>query len=193
MKYLVGIDEAGRGPLAGPVSVGVVKTPGNFDWASKLPGITDSKALSPEKREALFRQACNLRHHRELDFAVAQVGPSYIDEFGITKAVTLAMMRCLYRLKLDPASTQILLDGSLYAPPRFSQETIIKGDALEPIIGLASICAKVTRDRYMERMARRYTLYDFEIHKGYGTKAHREAISKFGKCPIHRASYCKNC
>lgn len=101
-------------------------------------------------------------------------------------------MRCITRLELDPAACHIRLDGSLHAPPQFSQETIIKGDAKEKVIGLASIVAKVTRDRYMTRVARRYPHYDFAQHMGYGTEVHRAAIAQYGKCPIHRVSYCKN-
>lgn len=190
-KWLVGIDEAGRGPLAGPVSVGVVKVPADFDWGM-IPGVGDSKQIAAEKREALFRRAQELRHHRQFDFAVAMVGPSVIDEKGIVYAINLAMGRCIRRLELDPATCHIRLDGSLQAPLQFSQETIIKGDAKEKSIGLASILAKVTRDKYMTRVARRYTQYGFEQHMGYGTKAHRQAIARYGKCPIHRVSYCKN-
>lgn len=191
VKWLVGIDEAGRGPLAGPVAVGVVKVPVNFDW-NLISGVGDSKQIKPEKREALFRRAQYLRHHQRLDFSVAMVGSSVIDEKGIVYAINLAMLRCICRLSLDKNECEIRLDGSLYAPTQFFQQTIIKGDSLEPAIGLASIVAKVTRDKYMERISRRYTQYDFAVHKGYGTKTHREAIAKYGKSPIHRVSYCKN-
>lgn len=190
-KYLIGVDEAGRGPLAGPVAVGVVKVPLDFDW-ELIPGVGDSKVVSAEMRTALFRRAQELRHHHQLDFAVSQVGPSIIDTEGITFAIRLAMQRCITRLQLDPEEVSFRLDGSLSAPPEYVQATIIKGDSLWPEIGLASIIAKVTRDRYMERIARRFTRYGFDEHKGYGTKAHRAAIARFGKCPIHRASYCKN-
>ena len=190
-KWLIGVDEAGRGPLAGPVAVGVVKVPVDFDW-DLLPGVGDSKKIKPEKRAALFRQAQDLHHHRQLDFAVSMVGPSVIDDKGITYAIKLALARCIGRLKLDPDTCHFLLDGSLQAPERFAQKTIVKGDVTEPVIGLASILAKVTRDRYMVRIARRWTQYGFEQHMGYGTKAHRQAIRDYGKCPIHRVSYCKN-
>ncbi len=190
-KWLIGVDEAGRGPLAGPVAVGVVQVPSDFDW-SLIPGVGDSKKKTPEKREALFRRAQHLRHHRELDFAVAMVGPSVIDEKGIVYAINLAMQRCITRLDLDPATCHFKLDGSLHAPAEFSQQTIIKGDDKERVIGLASIMAKVTRDKYMARIARRCTQYGFEQHMGYGTKSHRQAIANYGKSPIHRVSYCKN-
>ena len=190
--HYIGIDEAGRGPLAGPVSVGVVKIPNNFDW-DLIPDVNDSKKLTPEKRAALYRRAKELKHTGQLDFAVAQVGPSVIDGRGISHAIRLATNRCIARLKLRPEHVTIRLDGSLSAPMQYDQATIIKGDAIYPEIGLASIIAKETRDAYMKRIARRFSRYEFEVHKGYGTKAHREAIKRFGLSPIHRATYCKNC
>ena len=185
------MDEAGRGPLAGPVAVGVVKVVPDFDW-SLIPGVDDSKKLSAENREMIFRQAQELRHLGKLDFAVAQVGPSVIDTEGIVPAIKLATKRCINRLELNPRDVSFRLDGSLSAPLQFEQATIIGGDGLWPEIGLASIVAKVTRDRYMVRIARRYTQYGFAEHKGYGTKAHRAAIAKYGRSPIHRVSYCQS-
>lgn len=191
MKWIVGVDEAGRGPLAGPVAVGICVVPSDFDWGL-IPGVGDSKKLTEQKREELFARAQYLRHHRKLDFAVGQVGAPIIDEKGIVYAINLAMKRCIKRLGIHPDTHHIKLDGSLYAPVEFTQETIIKGDDKEKVIGLASIAAKVTRDRYMQKIDRKYTQYNFATHKGYGTKAHREAISSYGKSPIHRVSYCKN-
>jgi ribonuclease HII len=124
---------------------------------------------------------------------VAQVGPSVIDEQGITCAIQLAIARCLHRLDMRPELVALRLDGSLHAPAEYEQATIVKGDALYPEIGLASIIAKETRDAYMTRIARRYTQYGFAEHKGYGTVAHRQAIKQYGLCPIHRASFCGNC
>lgn len=190
-KWIIGVDEAGRGPLAGPVSVGVVKVSADFDW-DLIEGVGDSKKLSAEKREVLFRRAQELRHLGKLDFSVAMVGPSVIDSKGIVPAIKTAISRCITRLDSDPEDCFIKLDGSLSAPVEFAQETIIKGDDKEKSIGLASIAAKVTRDRYMTKIARRYTQYGFDEHMGYGTKKHRANISQYGKCPIHRATYCKN-
>lgn len=190
--HYIGIDEAGRGPLAGPVAVGVVKIPNDFDW-DLIPGVTDSKKLAPERRAEIFARAKELRHTRQLDFAVAQVGATLIDSRGIVHAIKLATNRCIHRLKLRPEQVTIRLDGSLSAPLQFDQATIIKGDLLYPEIGLASIVAKETRDAYMRKIARRWAQYDFEVHKGYGTKAHREAIKRYGISPIHRVTYCKNC
>lgn len=189
--FYIGIDEAGRGPLAGPVAVGVVKVAHDFDW-SLIPGVTDSKKLSAALRAEIFTRAKELKQLGTIDFAVSQVGPSVIDERGITHAIQVAMNRCLARLKLNPKQIKIRLDGSLSAPDIFEQATIIKGDALYPEIGLASIIAKETRDAYMTRIARRFSQYEFDVHKGYGTKAHRAHIQQYGVCPIHRLSFCQN-
>ena len=212
-EWLIGIDEAGRGPVAGPVAVGVVLVPADFDWGL-LPGVNDSKQLSEKKREEIFEAARQLKAAGQLCYAVAQVSASVIDKIGIVSAVNLGIKRGLARaerdlksnvsinvnintnITFDPSlNVKVLLDGGLKAPEQFvDQETIIKGDAKEPVIGLASIIAKVTRDHYMTRVSREpaYTKYHFDIHKGYGTKAHREAIAKFDLSPQHRVGYCKN-
>tara|TARA_B100002051_G_C16744751_1_gene646743 strand:- start:297 stop:887 length:591 start_codon:yes stop_codon:yes gene_type:complete len=191
IKYLVGVDEAGRGPLAGPVAVGMVKIPVDFDWAL-IPGVGDSKKLSEKTREDLYERAKELRYRGLLDFSVAQVGPSVIDKMGISFAINLAIARNVKRLQLNPKTCHLKLDGSLKAHYRFSQETIIKGDDKEKVIGLASVLAKVTRDKYMNKIDRKYPAYGFIENKGYGTQLHREMIAQRGKCPIHRVSYCKN-
>lgn len=196
MKYLIGIDEAGRGPLAGPVSVGVLKIPVNFDW-KLIPGVNDSKQLSEQKREELFVRAKELQQAGKLEYAVAMVSAKVIDRIGISAAIRLAMRRALKKITTNSTiyRTKVLLDGGLKAPVEFvNQETIIKGDSKERVIGLASVMAKVTRDRYMVRQSKlaAYKPYNFHIHKGYGTKAHRAAIAKHGFSPLHRRSYCKN-
>lgn len=202
LKWLIGVDEVGRGPLAGPVGVGVVLVPVNFDW-SLLAGVGDSKGLKPENREAIFRQAKQLKKEGQLDFAVSLVSSTVIDKIGIVPSINLAMQRGLKKITTSsilPRSTlgeiDVKLDGGLQAPAEFTnQETIIKGDSKEPVIGLASIVAKVTRDRYMERLAKKskFAIYDLAKHKGYGTKAHRHAIIKYGLSQEHRVSFCRNC
>ena len=191
IKNIVGVDEAGRGPLAGPVAVGVAIVSKNFDW-NLLPGVTDSKQLSGKRRKVIFRQAKELRKKGELNFAVSMVSAKVIDEVGINRAIKLAMTRALRRLQLHPEECFVKLDGGLKAPSEFTQETIIKGDQKEKIIGLASICAKETRDAYMVRIAAQpqFALYDFATHKGYGTQRHRAAIGKRGLSEQHRKSYC---
>lgn len=192
--YVVGIDEAGRGPLAGPVSVGVACILTNFDW-KLLPGVNDSKKLSEKKRNEIFVRAKQLCRKGILDYKVAMVSAKVIDDIGITKAVQVAMDRALARLKLDPDKVSIKLDGLLYAPKIYrNQETIIKGDQKEKVIGLASIMAKVVRDKYMIKKGGqdKFSKYKFLEHKGYGTQKHREVIVKNGLSTLHRRSYCKN-
>lgn len=196
-KWLIGIDEAGRGPLAGPVAVGVVCVSPDFNW-SHIPGVDDSKKLTPQKREEIFRQACVLQQERKLAFAVAMVSAASIDAIGIVPSVRKAMRIALHKLKselhFEEAFCQVKLDGSLRAPEEFLyQETIIGGDAQEKVIGLASIAAKVTRDRHMSRLSARaaYAPYCFEQHKGYGTAHHRKLILTLGVSDVHRKSYCQ--
>lgn len=193
-KYLVGIDEAGRGPLAGPVTVGIVSLPVNFDW-NLLPGVGDSKKISPGKREVIFKEANRLRQEGVLNFQVVSSSHLIIDAKGIVYAIKRAMKQGLDKLQLESKSCQVLLDGALQAPSEYlNQQTIIRGDATEPAIGLASILAKVTRDRYMIRIAQNeeFIHYDFATHKGYGTKKHCESIRQYGLSDIHRKTFCRS-
>lgn len=190
-KWLVGVDEAGRGPLAGPVAVGIVKVPVDFDW-NLLSGVGDSKKVSPKNREAIFHQAVLLKKAGKLDFKVVQMSANHIDTHGIARSIVIAIERGIRGLQLEPMSCFIKLDGALRAPLQFPQETIIKGDQKELVIGLASIVAKVTRDTYMNKISVTYSKYDFSTHKGYGTKQHRSLIFKNGLSVEHRVSYCQN-
>ncbi len=191
MKWLVGIDEAGRGPLAGPVAVGVVKVAANFNW-NLIPGVGDSKKVSAKRRGVIFNRAQALKKAGELEFAVVMINAAHVDRFGIARAITDAIARASKTLALDPKNCFIKLDGSLKAPNEFKQETIIKGDQKELVIGLASILAKETRDAHMNVLAKKYPGYELEIHKGYGTKTHRRLIFKNGLSDVHRRSYCQN-
>ena len=197
-KWVIGIDEAGRGPLAGPVAVGVSAVCEDFDW-DLLPGVTDSKKLSEAKRGEIFVAARQLQasYPGQLDFAVSMVSAAVIDRIGIVPAINLAMGRALQKIENGRTAIRmtVKLDGGLVAPKQFiNQETIIKGDSKEKVIGLASIMAKVTRDRYMVRKGALplFAPYTLATHKGYGTKAHRHAIAKHGLSKLHRSSYCKN-
>ena len=186
---MVGIDEAGRGPLAGPVAVGVVCVPKGFNWRL-LPGVGDSKQISPKNRSAIFRGARALKRQGKLDFAVSLVAASIIDRDGITRSVAIGIERGMARLKLRAAEVEVQLDGLLTAPVRFKrQRTIVGGDAKMKIIGLASILAKVTRDAYMVRIARYHPNYGLDLHKGYGTKMHRDVIKRYGPSKIHRRTF----
>ncbi|MDB5194320.1 MAG: rnhB, partial [Parcubacteria group bacterium] len=191
MKSVLGIDEAGRGPLAGPVAVGAVKIGPSFN-RKFFKGIKDSKKLTAEDRELWFALAKEARKSADLQFAVSLVSESVIDRHGIAYAIRLGIKRCLEKLDAQP-DDQIFLDGGIRAPKIFlHQKTVIKGDEKIPVIALASICAKVTRDRYMVKAGKEYPEYGFHIHKGYGTLAHREAIKKHGPKAIHRRSFLKN-
>lgn len=186
----IGVDEVGRGPLAGPVTVCAFGVPHNFDM-HQLAGITDSKQLTPQARNEwalLLRQA---RQRGEVAYCIASVGAQTIDRVGIAQALRRAVARSLRGLEADPQQTDIRLDGALHAPQRYQvQQTIIKGDVTEPLISAASVLAKVHRDAYMVRQAKEYPVYGFEQHKGYGTSMHREAIRRHGASALHRKSFC---
>jgi ribonuclease HII len=199
-KWLIGVDEAGRGPLAGPVAVGVVCVAHDFNWCL-IEGVNDSKKLSEKKREAIYVRAKELQKEGKLDFAVCLVSAKTIDTIGIVPSIQKAMNQALQKLHRQGLcigefeDVLVKLDGGLKAPSEYiHQETIIKGDSKEKVIGLASIMAKVTRDRAMVRLSKdkEYAKYGFEVHKGYGTKVHREAILKNGLSKEHRATFCKN-
>jgi ribonuclease HII len=191
MSCIVGIDEAGRGPLAGPVAIGAVKIGPHFG-ENFFKGIKDSKKLTVEERELWFDLAQQARRTLDLEFAVSLVSESVIDRHGIAYAIRLGIKRCLEKLKVKPED-QIFLDGGIKAPEIFKhQKTVIKGDEKIPVIALASICAKVTRDRYMIKLSKKHPNYEFHIHKGYGTRAHREAIKKHGASEAHRRSFLRN-
>lgn len=185
----VGIDEVGRGPLAGPLAVGVLVIPRRN--LRHLKGVKDSKKLSPAAREAWYGKIRALEKEGMLVSAVAFVGERQIDKRGLSHALMQGVARCLRRLDI-PLEADIRLDGSLYAPPAYlRQMTIVQGDEKEPAIAAASIVAKVRRDRRMRNLARRYPGYGFEVHKGYGTSAHYRALKKLGLSDIHRRSFLK--
>lgn len=198
-KWLIGIDEVGRGPLAGPVGVGVVLVADDFDWDT-LKGVKDSKKMTPKNREAIFRQTEILKQNQSLNYQVELVEAKIIDKIGIVSAINQAMTIALDKIAIDiskfnPHDVLVKLDGGLKAPKEYiNQETIIKGDDKELVIGLASIMAKVTRDRYMEEIAQKidFMVYNFHKHKGYGTKVHREMILEHGLSSEHRTSFCGN-
>ena len=189
-RLLLGIDEAGRGPLAGPVAVGVVCVSHDFDFRL-IKNIRDSKQLSDFGRELWFERLRILERDAGLTYKVMFSSATVIDQCGITSAVRSALHRGVRTLAPDPRGVEILLDGLLTAPKEYAQKTIIGGDESEPLIALASIAAKVKRDRLMRRLALRYPEYDFDIHKGYGTKRHHEALRKYGPSDIHRKTWIK--
>jgi len=190
-KYTIGIDEVGRGPLAGPVAVGAVVMKGAKVPRHLVPG-RDSKQLSAEEREVWFLKIKEAKKRGELDYAVSLVSSKVIDKKGLSFAIRKALAASLDKIDVDPKKCLVLLDGGLKAPSKFShQKTIIKGDEKEPVIALASIAAKVTRDRLMMGYAKLYKKYGFEQHKGYGTRFHILKIKQLGLCLLHRKSFLK--
>ncbi len=189
-KYIVGVDEVGRGPLAGPVSVaafGIAQSAHDTFFAG---GLKNSKALSPLARSKLSKKFHRARKNGEVQFAVSSVSQRTIDEKGIVFAIHLAIARALKKLSMYPDQSLVLLDGGIRAPREFIfQQTIIKGDEKHPTIAAASIVAKVHRDSLMIRLAKKYPEYGFERHKGYGTRKHYAQLSKHGPCEIHRKTY----
>src|SRR3989344_5980665 len=190
MRYFIGVDEAGRGPPAGPGSVGAVMVPAGFDVLKTFPEVKDSKLLAPKKRDEIYEEVVVRAKAGELRFCVRFADHAYIDSYGITRAVRRAVQRSVSSLSVSPQGIKVFLDGLLYAPSKYEQETIIHGDALVPIISLASVVAKVRRDRLMRKFAEKFPKYGFDAHKGYGTTQHRAALKEFGLSEIHRMTYC---
>ncbi len=190
-RYLVGIDEVGRGPIAGPVAVGAFVFLDSK--ASRIfRGVKESKQLTEKEREAWFSIIQDARERGLVNFKVSFQSERSIDERGLTHTIMKALTLALNGLKLDPESVEVRLDGGLKAPSHYRyQKTIIRGDAQEKVIALASICAKVLRDRKMNQWGKKYPQYGFEVHKGYGTKKHYEALEKEGILPLHRRSFLK--
>ncbi len=195
IKTIVGIDEVGRGPLAGPVAVGVVliKTSDQNKISKLFVEARDSKKLSPEKREKIFKKIKIARKTDNIRYIVCYESSKVIDKKGINFAIRSCVLKCLNKLKVNPKETQVFLDGGLKAPKEFIyQKTIIRGDDKKKVISLASIVAKVSRDNIMKKAGKKFPKYGFEIHKGYGTLSHRKAISKNGLSALHRGTFCRN-
>lgn len=181
-KVVCGIDEAGRGPLAGPVHAAAVILPIGLE----IEGLNDSKKLSEKKREQLFDIICE----KAIDYSIGVATEKEIDEINILNATFLAMHRAVEGLKTKP--DYALIDGNQYPKiPFVTEETVIKGDAKSMSIAAASILAKVSRDRFMLEKTKEYPQYEFEKHKGYGTKLHYEKILEYGPSPIHRMTFLK--
>lgn len=187
-KFIVGIDEVGRGPIAGPVSVGIVLCRGHLT----IDELGDSKVMSELARERVHMIASELATDGFLRFSVFSVSAAVIDKVGIEEALRHAIAQGLKRLAPDPRVVEIVLDGTLKAPDEYRQQSLIHGDALVPAISLASVVAKVERDRYMAgAIHRKYPEYGFSSHKGYGTRVHYDAIRTHGLTPIHRKTFLK--
>lgn len=180
-EIICGVDEAGRGPLAGPVCAAAVILPFNVE----LPGLNDSKKLTDKRR----RELMPLIKEKAIAYGIAFADHNEIDEINILQATYLAMERALEMLSVKPQLA--LIDGNRAKDFGLPVQTVVHGDSLSASIAAASVLAKVTRDDYMLEMAKEYPQYAFDIHKGYGTKAHYAALTEFGACPIHRQSFLK--
>ena len=181
IQIICGVDEAGRGPLAGPVCAAAVILPPNVE----IPGLNDSKKLSDKKRRELYP----VIKEKAIAYGIAFADHKEIDEINILQATYLAMERAINRLSVKPELA--LIDGNRAKDFGIPVETVVHGDSLSASIAAASVLAKVTRDDYMLEMAEAYPGYDFEIHKGYGTKAHYAALTQLGASPIHRMTFLK--
>jgi ribonuclease HII len=195
-RQVCGIDEAGRGPLAGPLSLALVHFPPTLLLEALqgkvLKGLTDSKKLSEKKRESLYEEILSL----DLVFAHVFLSPSWIDDLGLSRCIRIGMEKLVQKSKLEQPF--LLIDGNYKFPNLLGErefppyESIIKGDSKILSISAASIVAKVRRDRYMIRRDSLYPQYQFKVHKGYGTELHRNILQEFGFCPLHRKTFIKN-
>lgn len=190
-QYLVGIDEVGRGPLAGPVTLAsfCVKAQNLTLVKKKLKGITDSKKLSAKRRAEFLGVIKQLKKEGLISYAISSRSAKAIDQRGISKGIQGAIAQVLLKLDLPKEQSFVYLDGSLKASDEYNQVTIIKGDLHNWLISAASVIAKEYRDSLMKRYGKKYPSYGFEQHMGYGTRYHREMIQKHGICDIHRQSY----
>ena len=204
-RFTMGIDEAGRGPLAGPLSLGIciIRRPRALRALHKLlsdPKRTgffkDSKMFNQQGRELAYHTIMHHVKNGSIDISYTQITPSYIDTHGMSKSLARGVRTLLQRIHkkyaLDASMSRVHLDGKLYAPQKYiHQETLIKGDTRRIEIAVASIIAKVSRDRHMKKLAKQYPQYGFDAHKGYGTKKHYEALKKYGPSEVHRRSFLK--
>ncbi len=180
LSYVAGVDEAGRGPLAGRVYAAAVILPSDISFSVR---VDDSKKLTEKRREAAYEEIIN----KALCYAICYADEKEIDTYNILAATHLAMNRAVDALSKRPE--YVLIDGNSISGMMLPHETVVKGDSRCLCIAAASILAKVSRDHYMLEMAKAYPEYGFEKHKGYGTKAHLEAIAKYGPCTIHRKTF----
>ena len=181
ITLICGVDEAGRGPLAGPVCAAAVILPAN----AEIPGLNDSKKLTDKKRRELFP----LIQEQAIAYGIGFADEKEIDQINILQATFLAMERAIAQLPIKPE--HILIDGNRNKDFGIPSDTVVHGDSLSASIAAASILAKVTRDNFMLEIAEKYPGYSFEVHKGYGTKVHYAALEALGPCPIHRMTFLK--
>lgn len=190
MKWVVGIDEVGRGPVAGPVAVCAVSILEKDYKSIKRLDFTDSKKMTSKKRDFYFKEFQQMQKSGLIKYSLVYKSNILIDKSGIIIAIKTALKEVLEKLELSPKDCTVLLDGSLYAPGQYkNQKTIIKGDQKEKIISLASIIAKVSRDQKMLLLHKKHSKYGWDKNKGYGTKEHYRAMKKFGLSALHRKTF----
>lgn len=190
MKWVIGIDEVGRGPVAGPVAVCACAISLTQYKKRKWPGLTDSKKMTAKARNEWHKKAFELKQQSSIRYVTAYRSNIFIDRRGISVAIRECITEALKKLNLNPKDCAVLLDGSLKAPLEYkNQKTIIKGDQTEQIISFASVIAKVSRDKKMESLYKKYPKYNWFQNKGYGTKEHYKAIKKYGQTILHRKSF----
>ncbi|OHB05094.1 MAG: hypothetical protein A3A26_00610 [Candidatus Zambryskibacteria bacterium RIFCSPLOWO2_01_FULL_47_14] len=193
IKHIIGIDEVGRGPLAGPITFCAFCAHNDFNFKKFRIPLKDSKQLNRQKREEIFKVLNKLSQEKQVSFSISSASNILIDKKGLSFCIKKCISDCLKKLSINSKTTKVLLDGGLHAPSKFIfQETIVKGDTKKYIIAFASIVAKVSRDKYMTTMSRVHPHYSFEKNKGYGTALHIKAIKKHGPSKIHRKSFLKN-
>ena len=196
-RWVIGIDEVGRGPLAGPVMVCAVACPYDvykkMTWKEAGVVLDDSKKMSEKGREVWAKKALRLKNDERIRYAVSSASATMIDQLGIGACIRLCVARALKKVRLDPTTAHLLLDGGLKAPQEYlAQQTVIRGDGIHKIIALASVIAKVRRDALMKKYHRSFPVYGWDKNKGYGTVFHRRAIKKQGTTVLHRKSFCLN-
>jgi ribonuclease HII len=198
-EYLIGIDEAGRGPLAGPVAIGISCISKEFQKEVfsllKKAGLNDSKQVKEKTREELYEILVQLKKEQKINWEVMLISAKVISKKGISFAINFGIQKGLEKLKTKTIENKTILelDGALKVPQGNWKKSsiIIRGDSIKPSIMVASILAKVTRDRHMKKLSKKYPQYNFEIHKGYGTQKHRDLIKKHGLSKEHRIGWCK--
>ena len=187
-KWVVGIDEVGRGPIAGPIAVCAFILLDKKE-INKLSWIKDSKKMKESMRENAYKVMKQLKRKGKVNYAVSMRDNEFIDKWGIEKATRSSIKSCLNKLRLNPNKIFVKLDGRLYAPKEYKQETIVRGDNRVKMISCASVVAKVSRDRLMRKLSLKHPGYKFDKNKGYGSKLHYKAIKKYGITDLHRRSF----
>lgn len=191
--WVIGVDEVGRGPVAGPVTLCAFAVRAEFLHDLEKMGFRDSKKLSPQKRQQFAHILNNCAQLQMCTWAIQSSDSTVIDSKGLTFAINDALARALKKLDIHPQDADVYLDGGLHAPTNyFRQHTVVHGDDLFPVISCASILAKVYRDHMMDEWDHTYPQYDFINNKGYGTPGHYRAIKKHGFSPLHRASFLRD-